>query len=115
MTNFPTMSSEVSSVTGFGENGQVVMEKIQDKTVKLLEETGREGKFVVMDSQSYLDLSAYNQEHTIFSHRQNRNPTSIYTVAGELEIIVLPILTPRIYVVGDPMFTAVNKVAQGRR
>ena len=73
-----------------------------------MEKYGRSPKYVILDSQSYLDLYAYVTSQGRFSQRNDYpNSLEIYTSTGVISPIVLPQANKRIQVIdGDPLFTA---------
>ena len=100
--SFSRDSEEFSSVSGHVDAGSQVMDRIHDKAIRYRIEYGRDAKYVILDSQSYLDLYAYF--HIIAGRRLGRgynsinftDPLEIQTSAGLLTPIVLPQTKKRI-------------------
>lgn len=106
------MGSSIYSVTGEGDRGKEIMEKIHDKAARYVSENGRDPKYMVLDSQSWLDLYAYHQ-HSSMAYGVVGEPDGVFTMFGRLAPIVLPQTKTRIQVIGDdPMFTATQTLTR---
>lgn len=118
-------NSRITQVSGYAEEGAGDIGRIHEKASRFMEQTGREAKYLLVDSQTYLNLHAYlrdlmadtNPQRNFSAIFENINETSrISTVAGTLDIIVLPQTVRRLQVIGgNPLWTATSTIANSNR
>lgn len=108
------ISEEVITVTGDGERGLEVLNKIHEKANWYMEKYGRSAKFMILDSQSYLDFFGYMRNSVRYQDASfGYQEVILHTSAGPLTPIVLPQTKRRIQVIGDdPMFTATQTLME---
>lgn len=114
--NNTDLTASITTVSGDEERGQEILYKIQEKAHTYMEKYRREPKYMILDSQSYLDLLGYSSHLTRYSSNAEFYQTGIiYTSVGPLTPIVLPQIKRRIQVIGDdPMFTAIQTLSENR-
>ena len=117
--------SRVTQVTGYGEQGVEDLSRIHDKATRFMEQNGVDAGYLLVDSQTYLNLHAYMRDllstdnprrdySTIIENLEET--TCIQTVAGRLEIIVLPQTRRRLQVIGkNPLWTATSTLVNSNR
>ena len=114
---YPLMENgTIHTIEANPDDGAEILYRIQDKALRYMEKFGREPKFLVIDSQSYLQIYAHFQQHTVYNTGVRFNGEQIMTSVGALTPVVLPQVIRRIQVIGgDSMFTATTTIHENNQ
>lgn len=114
-------NDRIEQITVSDEGSAQIINKINDKALKYLQDYNYQADTLVIDSNSYMKLAAYAHQLRNFPSYGSpfdgpEFPTKIASPVGYLTIIVLPQMKRRIQVFqNNPRFTALNTLSEDGR